>query len=631
MEETMRKRKRFAAYPIVKWISLFGIVIFAVLMASGLLVTYYFAGEGVYSGRSEKDLLDYRFATNARMNVNQVIVDLEVGEEAAVVDFLKERNIAALELENTKTGEKFNYWRNESVKNNLPTKYIYTGGKDPGDVLWKLYVDPGFPVTTDSYYRDYQTLTNIFKYRFLGPVLAGLAGILALICLILFFSGIGRVPDSDEVTENYFTKMPFDVLTLILAVPALAIFWIALEGGQTDLEVAAIIIIPVCLFLWLINVAHRIKQGKLFRNTLIAKLCVLVFRGLKALYTNIGLLWKTIVIMAIVSVYELVILILAVLWSGSIESEVVLLLVIGLLFEKIVVYPIILYVVYMTKTLFRGGSELANGNTDYKINVNPLLFEYKKHGENLNNLSDGITKAVEERIKSERMKTELVANVSHDIKTPLTSVINYSDLIHKEAEKLDHSTLAEYSEVLNRQSNRLKKLLEDLVEVSKANTGSMDITMEKLEMGTLLLQIAAEYDDKFREKNLETDFTKPEEELYFMADSRKIWRVFDNLMQNIYKYAYPGTRVYISAESKGEKLCVQFKNTSFEQIDKSPEELLERFTRGDESRHKEGNGLGLAIAKSLTELQGGEMKVEIDGDLFKVIILVDELSEDRNA
>ena len=622
----MKTRKRISAYPIVKWLSLFGMVIFAVLMASGLFATYYMAEEDVYSRRSVKDLLDGRFAQNARMNVNQVVVDIEVGQKDAAVDFLKNRNVAALEFTNTKTGEKFYYWRNESVKDNLPTEYVYTGEKDPGNITWKLYVDSSFPVHTDSYYQDYLLLTKAFKYRFPVPILAGISGILSLICLIVFASGIGRVPDSNEVTENYFTKIPFDLFTIVLAIPAFVSYWIAEEWGGSDTEVVAFFVIAVCVFLWLINVVHRIKQGNLFRNTLIVKLFVLIFRGLKVLVNNFSLLWQTVLILSVLTICELL-AIICVIWFMCNAPDAALIIGLAWFFEKIVIIPFTLYLVLMMKKLFKGGRELASGNTDYKINVKPLFGEYRKHGENLNHLSDGITMAVEERMKSERMKTELVANVSHDIKTPLTSVINYSDLIHKEAEKTDNSVIAEYSEVLNRQSNRLKKLLEDLVEISKANSGNMEITLEKLEIGTLLEQIIAEYDDRFKEKGFETVFTKSESEQYFMADSRKIWRVLDNLMQNIYKYAYPGTRVFISAEPVGDRLCVQFKNTSYEQISKTPEELLERFTRGDESRHKEGNGLGLAIAKSLTELQGGEMKVEIDGDLFKVVLLLNALGE----
>ena len=626
MEETMKTRKRISAYPVIKWLSLFGMVVFTVIAASGLFVTLYMAEWNIYSLQSEKEQLDARFAVYAKMNVNEVIVNFRYADKNAAVDFLKSRNVAALEIESTKSGEKFCYWKNASVKDNLPGKYVYSGVDESQSVKWKVYVDPAFPVHTDNYYRDYELVTNAYKYRFAIPVLAGVAGLLSLICLIVFFSGIGRVPDSNEVTENYFTKIPFDAFTLILAAPALLCLLAAYASNNDDVAVVALLAIAVCGFLWLINAIHRIKLGNLFRNTLLANLCVLIYRGLKALFTNIPLLWKAILILLAVSVCEfLTIAITCVLCSAY---DIGLLIGLAWFFEKIVVIPILLYLVLMMKRLFKGGSELAAGNTDYKIDVRPLIGEYRKHGENLNHLSDGINAAGEERMKSERMKTELVANVSHDIKTPLTSVINYSDLIGKEAEKTGDAVIAEYSEVLNRQSNRLKKLLEDLVEISKANSGNLDMIPEKLEIGTLLDQIIAEYEDKFAEKRLETVFSKPESEIYFMADSRKTGRILDNLMQNIYKYAYPGTRVFISAQTIEKKLCIQFKNTSCEKLTKTPEELLERFTRGDESRHKEGNGLGLAIAKSLTELQGGEMKVEIDGDLFKVILLMDELKED---
>ena len=235
-------------------------------------------------------------------------------------------------------------------------------------------------------------------------------------------------------------------------------------------------------------------------------------------------------------------------------------------------------------------------------------------------------------------KTDLITNVSHDIKTPLTSIINYADLIGKEVEEntatengLTTETdsekeqrLSEYAEVLLRQSRKLKKLLDDLLEASKATTGNLEVHPEVCDVSVLLSQAAGEYEQRFSDKKLETIVKQPEETVKVMADGRHLWRVFDNLLNNIYKYAQAGSRVYLNVEHDGQDVRIIFRNMSAFPLEMSPEELEERFTRGDKSRHMEGNGLGLSIAKSLTELQNGDMQIVTDGDLFKVVITLPE-------
>ena len=244
------------------------------------------------------------------------------------------------------------------------------------------------------------------------------------------------------------------------------------------------------------------------------------------------------------------------------------------------------------------------------------------HAEDLNNIAEGISRAVDERMKSERFKTELITNVSHDIKTPLTSIINYVDLLEKE--EPENEKMREYLEVLSRQSGKLKKLIEDLIEASKASTGNLSVSLESCELGILMEQMAGEYAEKFEAKGLETVLTKPEKPVRILADGRHMWRIFDNLMNNIVKYAKPGTRVYLSLESSGGKAKLTFRNISEAQLNISGEELMERFVRGESSRSSEGSGLGLSIAKSLAQLQKGEMNITVDGDLFKVELIFGE-------
>lgn len=270
------------------------------------------------------------------------------------------------------------------------------------------------------------------------------------------------------------------------------------------------------------------------------------------------------------------------------------------------------------KKLKEAGRSLANGEFDRKIDTKELFLDLKEHGEDLNSISEGMTKAVEERMKSERFKTELITNVSHDIKTPLTSIINYVDLLASEG--ITDEKTAEYIDVLDRQSKRLKKLTDDLVEASKAATGTVKLDMVPCKVAVLMSQACGEYDSKMEDKQLKLISDISDENAEIMADGRSMWRIFDNILNNICKYSQPGTRVYQSMVKKGDNVLITYKNTSAYQLNISEEQLMERFVRGDSSRHTEGSGLGLSIAKNLTELQGGSFKISIDGDLFKVMV-----------
>ncbi|MDE6108283.1 MAG: HAMP domain-containing histidine kinase, partial [Oscillospiraceae bacterium] len=226
--------------------------------------------------------------------------------------------------------------------------------------------------------------------------------------------------------------------------------------------------------------------------------------------------------------------------------------------------------------------------------------------------------AVDERLKSERFKAELITNVSHDLKTPLTSIINYVDLLKKE--DIQEEKAREYIEVLDRKSQRLKKLTEDLVEASKASTGTLTVNAERLGVVQLVEQALGEYSAKFENAGLTLVSTLPPEEVYVRADGRHLWRILDNLMGNCVKYALSGTRVYLEVVKWDGNVIFSLKNISANQLNVPPEELMERFVRGDESRTTEGSGLGLSIARSLTDLQGGTFRLSIDGDLFKAAV-----------
>lgn len=285
---------------------------------------------------------------------------------------------------------------------------------------------------------------------------------------------------------------------------------------------------------------------------------------------------------------------------------------------------LLLWLVLSLRRLQEGARNLAAGQLAYQLPLEKLWGPFRAHGEDLNNIRQGIQHAVEEQMKSERMKTELITNVSHDIKTPLTSIVSYVDLLKKEPMPNDRAK--EYLDVLDRQSARLKKLTEDLVEASKASTGNLTVDLQPTDVNVLLTQTAGEYQEKLAARDLALILTPAEGTPQISADGRLLWRVFENLFSNIHKYAQQGTRVYLTCQATDREVTITFRNISATPLNISADELMERFVRGDASRNTEGSGLGLSIARSLTQLQHGTFSLTIDGDLFKAILTFPRLS-----
>jgi signal transduction histidine kinase len=433
----------------------------------------------------------------------------------------------------------------------------------------------------------------------------------------------GRRRGKEEIIPNGLDKIPFDIflsLVLLLTYIVFAIINSVYFSGTiiTVISIAILLAVWVLLFLMLtMSFASRYKMGGWWKNTIIYRFFSFIFRtihkiilGVKCLLQHLSLLWKAILALFVLAIVELFIIIVT---SYHLEMQIVI-----WLFGKLLFVPAILFIIIQMEKLQIGSQKIASGEMDYRIDTRRLFWEFKQHGENLNNISVGMSKAVDERMKSERFKTELITNVSHDIKTPLTSIVNYVDLLKRE--EIQEGTIKEYVDVLDRQSSRLKKLIDDLVEASKASTGNLAVNSSRTEVGVLLAQTIGEYDERMEENDLELILHQPEQEVFIMADGRLLWRVFDNLMGNICKYSQPGTRVYLSLERVNGEAAITFKNISKYALNITSEELLERFVRGDSARTTEGSGLGLSIAKSLVELQGGKLDLVIDGDLFKVIL-----------
>lgn len=521
----------------------------------------------------------------------------------------------------------------------------------------KYYDDKSYTVTV--YYKETPIAKdNIYYmgvlYDFIAEneskiyIAAVVSSLISLVMFIIILRLAGHTKKSDDVYISKFDKFPVDILTavycgltVLLGVGILAIYnnidwWYYDETlfeaipFLTGLCIVGVILDFILLAVLLMTFAVRFKTSTFIKSTIIYKVIVLICKILKIIwkyfmkfikalwkgYVNfnknswklirkIPMVWKTIIVSIVIIFIEFLLLVSDVYMMAPTVLIINCILCVGVIFVAI-----------LLKDIKNGTEDIANGNVYNKIDTKHLFLDLKDHAENINNISDGIQKAVAEQMKSERFKTELITNVSHDIKTPLTSIINYVDLLEKE--EIQNETAKEYIDVLARQSTRLKKLIDDLLEASKASTGNIKVNLMKFEMGILLSQALGEYEERFEKNNLQVVLNKTDEMLFVMADNRHMWRVFDNILNNIAKYAQSGTRVYIDAKRKGQFAEISFRNISKDPLNISGDELMERFVRGDSSRNTEGSGLGLSIAKSLTEVQKGNLEIQIDGDLFKV-------------
>ncbi len=493
-------------------------------------------------------------------------------------------------------------------------------------VTIRLYSDP---LVTDEYSVTHDLLEIGYSHRYTAIVLCVLSFLFALILFFYLIFAAGHRRDRAEIVRNPFDRIPCDLFTLLvggiitlLLVTLFQMFdyfvWYSISEIVVILVGFALAVLVLLLStLWFMSIATRIKYGKWWKNTLVVMITVGIFKGIAFLIRSIPLIWKSILFLLVVGFLNLI---ATVLIGDYMRQSFAILL---WLFDWILIAAAVFGCSLAYRRLSKGAAQIAQGKPDARIDTSHLIFDFKTHGENLNNIGEGIRRAVDEQMKSERMKTELITDVSHDIKTPLTSIINYVDLLERDGAVTE--TGAEYLEVLSRQSARLKKLIEDLIQASKASTGNLETHMVPTDSVVLAEQIVGEYQDRMENAGLDMICQVSTENATILADGQLLYRVFDNLLGNICKYAQPGTRVYLDVTEAAGKIRFLFRNISASPLHISPDELTERFVRGDASRNTEGSGLGLSIAKSLTELQGGSFEIEIDGDLFKAILQFDRI------
>ena len=484
----------------------------------------------------------------------------------------------------------------------------YTGGERIAATLTG-YVRSNL-AAGDGFYTADWWVTRLAGARYGLLALCVLSLVLGLWQFVFLLCAAGRREGETGVRLGWQDKLPLELYLLVwifalwVGVEATGNYAyyaleLALAGGAAAAGLAAV---TMPLFMTL---SVRLKAGRWWETTL----CWLVGRGLWRLGVRAArlmpLYWRAALGWCLLSFVEFICIAA---WG---EGELAL----AWLIEKLALTALGVLVLENTQRLRQAGRALAAGEMDHPLNLERMLPELRRHGEDLDSIQGGIQRAVEAQMKSERLKTELITNVSHDIKTPLTAIVSYVDLLQR-AEG-DPEKTKEYLAVLARQSARLKKLTEDLVEASKASSGSVTVALETVDAALLLRQAAGEYEGRFEARRLEPVLGIQTEPLWALADGKLLWRVLDNLLSNAAKYALEGTRVYLSAEQAGERVLVTMKNISAQSLNISSDELLERFVRGDAARSTEGSGLGLSIARSLTELMGGDFRLTIDGDLFK--------------
>ena len=508
--------------------------------------------------------------------------------------------------------------------------------------IW-INVDTSYPAV-DAFTRGREYLPNLWQWA----VAAVIAGLLYVILFIYQTVVTGRAYDENgekHIRLNAFDEIPTEAAALIAFTVILLGVWIlvvlAAVGGidptdfdfyqdavhENGFKVAAVLAVfaaDVLFTFFFYSLVRRIKARTFWKNSYLCRLVNWLKQFAWKVYDNSSIVLRTWVPYGVVIFLNLSVMFLASRWG-----EINMLLLFFLAVIDVCLGALLYKDAKERQDIVKSIETIAAGQVEHQIDVEELHGDNKILAASVNSIGKGIQEAVEISMKDERMKADLITNVSHDIKTPLTSIINYVDLLKRE--QVGSEKAQDYIRVLDEKSQRLKQLTDDLVEASKITSGNISLHFERINLTELMNQTIGEFSEKFEEKGLVTVMNVNTKQVMIEADSRRIWRVMENLFNNIYKYAMPGTRVYVAMDQAGEEkesVQVSIKNISENYLNCKPEELTERFIRGDESRTTEGSGLGLSIAKNLTLAQKGSFEIELDGDLFKVLLTFPAASQE---
>lgn len=454
--------------------------------------------------------------------------------------------------------------------------------------------------------------------------------IITILLIIYLATSIGHSDEKNKIELNSFDHVFIEII-IFFAILISCIPFTLFESVENDynaiisIAITAYFVIYICTTIVMTTFIKRMKTKQILKTSLIGRFVLWGIKLCKRVFNKARNIWKVLTYSVNTAVKVIISVgIIAIIWTIAF-----------LLAGNNNIFPLLIitfvcFIIYKAIKILKEYSQLENklkdiydGNNKDTLNVNEFSMPFKSAVTYLNDISNGFENAVQERMKSERMKAELITNVSHDIKTPLTSIINYVGLIKQE--NIQNKKVEEYIEILDNKSQRLKKLTEDLVEASKISTGNISLNLEKINVTELIKQATGEFEDKFKSRGLEAIINSETNEINIMADSRYMYRVIENLYSNISKYALENSRVYVDIKenekdilSNTKYVSIEIKNISKDKLNISAEELMQRFVRGDKARTTEGSGLGISIAQNLTELQNGQFELKLDGDLFKV-------------
>lgn len=491
-------------------------------------------------------------------------------------------------------------------------------------------------------YKGYQNDVLFFK------VAGGVSFVSLIVCLlsiILYKLSKVELFSRDSFAIKVLNKIPIELRLLLIPIVLFYGFWLVNSLSYIYYDpyyydvVYSIVFSILYLFIVFMLIYISGKQIKsikskedILNQSLIIKIFVLSKKTIKNTSEkrkdvttkllksnqNMPLIKRVMIIVGIGIVVNTIISFIAMLLVANFEWFGVMIAIV--LINVVLVglaYLLIKKLAYLSD-IIEGAEKIKNGNLSYKIEVKDN-DNFTTLAQNINNIGEGLENSIDKQLRSERMKSELITNVSHDLKTPLTSIINYIDLI-KDEKNIQPEYINDYVNVLDSKSKRLKSLIEDLFEASKASSGNIELNIERIEFDQLIRQAIGEVEERLLQSNLDIKLNIPKEKIHINADGKRLYRVLENLLSNIAKYSLSNTRVYIDVTTENQKVKLVMKNISSYELNFDAEDIVERFKRGDESRNTEGSGLGLAIAKDLVNIQGGNFDIDIDGDLFKVTI-----------
>lgn len=537
----------------------------------------------------------------------------------------------------------------------VPAGAVYTPVTNRNTDLDEYYqltvgIDTSFPYD-DSYRSASQSFEREISLAYTWITVVAVSLVLFVITLIMILKDASDQAE-DPVQKHLVDRLPFEAFAVLMAVLSV-IFYFCFKATlckametlapfyqeQYWRTVCKSLIVYGLIVVILRSAIRRYRKGQLYQNSLFNRMELAIEDYLE----RIGLSSSVFIKFLVFSICNVGITALSVWLYMTKEVDSRRILMSGVLLCLVIVTDALVYNLLFKKAVQRERislalKEMSTGLSEVKLKEDGFNGTELSTVRDINSIAQGLSSAVRDQVKSERLKADLITNVSHDIKTPLTSIINYVGLLKRE--DIQDEKAQEYIEVLEKKSARLKNLIEDLVEASKASSGNVRIELTKIDIVELTVQAAAEFEDKFAKRGLEFCFSEPEESIFVKADGRHLWRIYENLLNNASKYALEGTRIYGDVygpqDPAGPKrepgMCAfTVKNISASKLNISPDELTERFVRGDVSRTTEGSGLGLSIAQSLSKLMGGELRIEIDGDLYKASVILPEYVDEENA